>query len=219
MSIPKVIVQTYKTSKLPLIVRWKIRKFKKMNPEYVYEFYDDERVDAFIKSEFDNETYSLFKRIDIGAARADFFRYAILYKKGGVYLDIDSFILKKLDEFVLPTDSAIISLESNLQYYVQYALFFEQGHPFLKRTLELVIDNLKTNRYPYDIHKMTGPSVFAQAINECKKEIPNVKFRQLDIDYDKMVQFSFPMSKTFLYGFSRKNHWKKVSKIKPILKN
>lgn len=219
MSIPKLIVQTYKTTKLPIFVRWKIRKFKKMNPGYTYEFYDDESVDAFIRGEFDSETYALFKRIDIGAAKADFFRYAFLYKKGGIYLDIDSFILKKLDDIILPTDSAIISLESNLQYYVQYALFFEQGHPFLKKTLELVIDNLKNNRYPYDIHKMTGPTVFAKAVNECKAENPNVKYRQLDIDYEKMVQFSFPMSKTFLYGFSRKNHWKKVSKLKPILKN
>ena len=36
-------------------------------------------------------------------------------------------------------------------------------------------------------------------------------------DYQKNVQFSFRMSKIFLYGFSKKNHWKKTQKNIPII--
>ncbi|MGY0039768.1 glycosyltransferase family 32 protein [Pedobacter sp. NJ-S-72] len=89
MSIPKIIHQTFKTSKLPVITRWHIARFRKKNPEYSYEFYDDLRIEAFLLKEFDEDMLSLYKRINIGAAKADFFRYAVLYKKGGVYLDID----------------------------------------------------------------------------------------------------------------------------------
>jgi len=218
MPIPKTIYQTYKTSKLPFITKWHIYRLRKINPEYDYQFYDDQRIESFIKTEFDSTVYDLYKQIDIGAAKADFFRYAILYKKGGVYLDIDSKILKKLDSIIMPDDSAVISLESNMKCYVQYALFFDKGHPFLKRTLEVVIDNLQNNRNPYDIHSMTGPTAFTNAIKECLADSPETQYRQLDFDYNRMVQFSYPMSKTFLYGFSRKNHWKNQSKTKPILK-
>ena len=45
-------------------------------------------------------------------------------------------------------------------------LFFDKGHPFLKRTIEVVLDNIKKNKYPNNIHKMTGPGAYTQAINE-----------------------------------------------------
>jgi len=209
MAIPKTIIQTFKTSKLPFLTRWHIRMLKKRNPEYDYQFYDDVKIDGFIKDEFGQEIFDLYKKINIGAAKADFFRYAVLYKNGGVYLDVDSLILNKLDDFILPNDSAIISLERNLKYYVQWALVFEAGHPFLKKTLEIVLNNIKENKYPHDVHKMTGPSAYSLAISECLIESPNIQYRQLGVDYDSMFRFSYPMSKFFLYGLSRKNHWKK----------
>ena len=217
MSIPKVIYQTYKTSKLPLIFKWHIHNLKKKNTAYDYQFYDDNRVESFILNEFGDDIFKLFKRINIGAAKADFFRYAILFKKGGIYLDIDSRILYEIDNFVKPDDKAVISYEKNMKHFIQFALFFEANHPFLKRTLDLIFDNIINNAYPYDTHKMTGPTVFTQAVKECIKESPNISYRTLGVDYEGKVQFSFPTSKTFLYGFSRKNHWKKLSSKIPVI--
>lgn len=219
MAIPKSIHQTFKTSKLPLITKWHIRQLKKKNPDYTYHFYDDNDIDAFIKAEFDQEVLNLYRKIKIGAAKADFFRYAILYKKGGIYLDIDSRIISPLSKFIISNDHAVISKESNLRNYIQYALFFEKEHPFLKKTLEVVMENLKENKYPGDVHKTTGPAAFTKAIEECLKENISVPYREMGIDYEGHVEFSYPMSKTFLYGFSRKGHWKKQMKEdKSILK-
>lgn len=219
MAIPKTIYQTFRTSKLPLITKWHIRRMKNRNPEYDYQFYDDERINNFIHDEFGQEIFDLYKRIQIGAAKADFFRYAILYKKGGIYLDIDSLILNKLDDFILPTDSAVVSPENNLEHYVQWALVFEAGHPFLKKTLEMVIDNLKENRYPHSVHQMTGPTVYGCAIRECLKESSQIQYRQLGVDYEDNFKFHYSTSKFFLYGLSRKNHWKKQQLTRTILKD
>lgn len=217
MAIPKIIHQTYKTAKLPLIFQWHIYNLKKRNPAYSYEFYDDARVDAFMRDNFDKEVYDLYSRINIGAAKADFFRYAVLYKKGGVYLDVDSRILTKIDDFVSPDDAAVISHEQGEACYIQYALFFEPNHPFLEKTIELLVENLQQNSFPYDTHKMTGPTVYTRGIEACMASLPDVSYKQLGINYENHVQFSFPGSKTFLYGFSRKNHWRKVGKATPVI--
>jgi len=218
MSIPKTIYQTFKTSRLPWLTQYHIYNMRKRNPSYDYRFYDDMMIEEFLKSEFEPEVFDIYKSINVGAAKGDFFRYNILYKKGGVYLDIDSLFLTKIDDIIRPDDSAVISLESNLDYYVQYALFYEPGHPFLKRTIELMLENLRTNKFPYNTHQMTGPTVYTEAIRSCLTDTPKVPHRQIDINYEKKVKFSYPMSKTFLYGFSRKNHWKTLSKTQPILK-
>lgn len=219
MSIPKVIYQTYKTAKLPLIFKWHIGRLKKNNPEYDYQFFDDKRVDEFILKEYGEEVFNLYKRINIGAAKADFFRYAILYKKGGVYLDIDSRILSKIDDFIREEDAAVVSYEPGEECFIQYALFFEANHPFLAQTMDTMISNLKTNKYPFNTHKMTGPSMFTSAINECIESSPNHAYRILGIDYENHVEFSFKGSKTFLYGIFRKNHWKKLAKSVPVIKD
>ncbi len=219
MPIPKTIFQTYKTAKLPALTRWHVGRLKRRNPQYDYQFYDDARIDAFLKEEYGREVYDAYRRIHIGAAKADFFRYAILYKKGGIYLDIDSLILAKLDEFILPGDRAIISLESNLEYYIQFALFYEAGHPFLKETMELIIRNIGENKYPHQVHKMTGPAAYSSAIRKCLEASPDVAYRQVGVDYDRKVKFSYRMSKFFMYGLSRKNHWKKLEQTTPVLKD
>lgn len=219
MAIPKTIYQTFKSSKLPLLTRWHIYIMKKRNPEYDYQFYDDQMIDDFIEKEYGSDIFDLYKRINVGAAKADFFRYAILYKKGGVYLDIDSLLVSKLGKFILPTDCAIISHESHGGFFVQWALVYEAGHPFLQKTLEVVIDNLKNNTYPFDVHKMTGPTAYTQAVIECLNNNNNLNYRLMGSDFEGNFQFSYPMSKLFLYGLNRKNHWKTQASLKPVLKD
>jgi len=186
---------------------------KKMNPEYKYEFYDDNRIESFLKNEMPEENFQAYKRITIGAAKADFFRYNILYRYGGVYLDIDSTIKGDLNKFIREDDAAIISKERNPGMYVQWALIFEAGHPFLKRTIEKILDNIEQNRFPNDVHQMTGPSVYSSAIRECLEQ-GQVKFREVGVDYDGMFQFKHPLNK-LLYG--KREHWKKTQLKQPVI--
>ena len=216
MAIPKIIHQTFKSSKLPWLTRWHISRFKRKNPEYHYEFYDDLRIEKFLSEEFNDDILKTYQRLNIGAAKADFFRYAVLLKKGGVYIDIDSAIKGRLDDFIRADDSAIISSEKNPGLYVQWALVFEAGHPFLKKTLELVCENIKHNSYPHDVHQMTGPSVYTKAIEQALKENPHIKYRVLGIDYNGHLKFKYLFSKFSLYN--KGEHWKKLQLTKPVLR-
>lgn len=215
MSIPKIIHQTFKSKDLPFITKWHISRFKKRNPDYIYEFYDDARIEKFLAEEFEPEILKLYRRLNIGAAKADFFRYAVLLKKGGVYVDIDSSIKGSLNDFINPTDSAIISEEKNPGLFVQWALVYEAGHPFLKQVLELVCDNIRYNKYPHDVHRMTGPTAYTEAIQQCLAKNPAVNYRILGIDYNGHLKFKYPLSKLL---YEKGEHWKKMQLTKPVLR-
>ena len=216
MAIPKVIYQTFKSNDLPFITRWHINRFRKNNKDYQYEFYDDQRIESFFLEEFGAEILSYYKRINIGAAKADMFRYAVLLKKGGIYIDIDSDIKGSLNDIIKKEDKAIISLEKNPDLFVQWALIYEPNHPFLQRTLDKVIDNIKVNRYPNDVHKMTGPSVYTEAINECLSESADIPYRIMGTDYNGCLKFKYRFSK-FLYD--KGEHWKKKQLTIPVLRS
>lgn len=215
MSIPKIIYQTFKSGKLPLITRWHISRFKSKNRDYKYEFYDDKRIESFLKEAYGEETLKLYQLLNIGAAKADFFRYAILLKNGGIYLDIDSLIKGSLNDFILPDDVAVISDEANPDLYVQWALVFEANHPFLQKTMELMCDNIRGNKFPHDVHKMTGPTVYSEAINHCLAENPSTPYRKLGVDYNGHFKFKYPLSKLL---YERGTHWKKQQLTRPVLK-
>ena len=217
MAIPKIIHQTFKSSKLPWLTRWHISRFRKNNPDYIYEFYDDARIDTFILEGFGEEVFHLYKRLNIGAAKADFFRYAVLYKKGGVYVDIDSGINGSLNDFILPTDVAVITKERNPDLFVQWALIYEAGHPFLEKTIEIVLENINTNAYPHDVHKMTGPTAYTLAINQCINQNPNIQYRVFGMDYNNHFTIKYKFGKFFLYNDG--DHWKKKQLITPVLKS
>ncbi len=215
MAIPKVIYQTFKTQKLPLVHQWHISRFKAANQSYQYQFFTDERIEDFLATEYGAEVINAYKRLQIGAAKADFFRYAILYKKGGIYLDIDSTIKKPLHRFITDSDSAVVSFEKNGRIYVQWALIYGREHPFLERTLHFVLQNIKENKYPHDVHQMTGPSVYTKAITKCLLENPNIPHRLLGVDYNGFFKFKFPLSKM---AYQKGGHWKEEQKLKPVLK-
>jgi len=215
MAIPKVIYQTFKTQKLPFIHQWHIRRFKAANKEYSYQFFTDGDIEDFLAKEYGGDVTGAYKRLQIGAAKADFFRYALLYKKGGVYLDIDSSIKKPLREFLTEDDAAVISFEKNNRLYVQWALIYSAGHPFLERTLELVLENIAANKHPHDVHQMTGPTVYTKAINECLKTDPGIPHRVLGVDYNGFLKFKFPLSKL---AYQKGGHWKIEQQTKPVLK-
>ncbi|MBW8360761.1 MAG: glycosyl transferase [Kaistella sp.] len=217
MAIPKQIFQTFKTEKLPWLTRFYIRRMLKRNPGYSYHFYDDEKIVRFLAEEYPEEYLKAYNRLTIGAAKADFFRYAILYKKGGIYIDIDSGVRTRFSDFIKEDDVALVTDEVPPTYYVQWALFYEAGHPFLAKTMEMMLDNIKTHRFPHNVHKTTGPSVYTLAVKECLEQNPDIPYRFMEPDYGNHMQFKYRMGKFFLYK-NKSEHWKRKQELTDIIK-
>ena len=75
-------------------------KWKQLNPEYRIELYDDKRCEDFLKTSFGTEYLDVFRYIQDGPIKADFWRICILYRYGGVYSDIDNEPLVSLSSFL-----------------------------------------------------------------------------------------------------------------------
>lgn len=188
------------------------------NKDYKYEFYDDERIEQFMKESFGPRVYNAYSKLQIGAAKADFFRYAVLYKRGGVYLDLDSDILVSLDKYLKEDDKAVITHERiHRAFYVQWALIYDKEHPFLEKTIEYIVDNIEQKRFLHDTHGLTGPGVYSKAINDTIQENPEVPYRLMPDDYDGMFKFKYKLGKILIYG-DKSKHWKKLQQKIPVIK-
>ena len=85
-TIPKIIHCTYFT--IETIPSYVWENLKKYSNDYKIIFYDDKDCISFLKKNFNQQYSNKFKKLKIGAHKADFFRYCVIYILGGIYLDI-----------------------------------------------------------------------------------------------------------------------------------
>lgn len=85
MSIPKQLFQTWKTKNITNELKEITGTWQQKNKNYKYFLYDDDECENFIKNNFDNDVLSAYKKIIIGAFKADLWRVCILYQLGGFY--------------------------------------------------------------------------------------------------------------------------------------
>jgi mannosyltransferase OCH1-like enzyme len=122
--IPLDIYQTWSTKDMPLNMKDCVQKLQNYNPEFKHHLYDDNDCRNFIKNHFENDVLYAYDNLIPTAYKADLWRYCILYKKGGIYLDIkfqceDNFKLVEMTDqeyFVLdrPYVDVNMSLDENI---------------------------------------------------------------------------------------------------------
>lgn len=190
--IPRIIHQTYVSeAAIPGEIAAGVAALKAMNPGWEYRFYDDPAVEAFIRDVYGPKILDYYRRIDprYGAARADLFRYLLIYKCGGVYLDIKSTVARPLDEILDTGERYLLCRWNNgagakFQGYGLHAALrsvgggeFQQWHviaapgaPFLRAVIDAVLTNI--DRYRPWLHgtgrrgvlQVTGPIAYTLAI-------------------------------------------------------
>ena len=86
--IPKILHQTFYRRDLPPRVAANVAGMRARNADWEYRFYDDADSADFIRTKCSPRVFDQFNRInpEYGAARADIFRYLLMYEYGGVYL-------------------------------------------------------------------------------------------------------------------------------------
>lgn len=163
--IPKHIYQVWHDKdNLPPFYKKYNDQLKQQLPNYSYTLFDEREINTFVNTYYVGEISECYNKLNTITSKVDFWRYLYLYKYGGIYLDIDSMIMKNIDTLIEDVDG-VISREPNKPYtYVQWALFFCKEHPILLKTIKLVTQNIKSN-ITQTILELTGPVVFTKAVD------------------------------------------------------
>lgn len=171
-SIPYKIIQTMKTNNVPEKMYLSAMSWSKKNPEYDYEFFDDNRIIKFIKNNYNKNILTKFMVINSGAAKADFFRWLYLYKHGGIYVDIDSVCLKPINEITK-------QYQNNKNVFISKSLLYNnvQFWPSLKNIGYRINHNLIIAS-PHHILLKKSINYSLRVFNDAFKRKKNIKLPQ-----------------------------------------
>lgn len=161
--IPRRIIQIYKTNKIHTHIYKNVMKMIEKNPEYDYLFITYEIARELIKKHFDEKTMAAYEKIQIGAAKADFIRYVVLYLYGGIYLDLDASIEIEIDRFI-PNDTDFIFFYRFVDEtkMTQWIFFTKPENHIIKKIINEMVDRIHNNET--NIFIATGPTLFTDVI-------------------------------------------------------
>lgn len=214
MKIPNKIHQTVRDKKnLTSDLLENIKSIKIINPDYEYHLYDDIEALDFISKNYGQREVNAFLSINpkYGPAKADLFRYLLMYRCGGIYLDIKSTIKYPLNNFIGKDDEYILSnwnesfgkwwLYGVPKEYQQWHIICIPGHQILRDVIESVLWNIE-NYHPFrfgvghlGVLRTTGPIAYSKVIQKYLpiKGVKIVDIESLGIRYsifDKNVSHS-----------------------------
>ncbi len=151
--IPKIIHQIWIGSPLPEKYLPLIDSWKKHHPDWTYILWDDAMIEALNLE--NKEQYALSNN---WGQKADIARYEILYRFGGMYVDIDFECLKPFDQFHHCYD-----YYTGVGYSGRFAVFngligSVPGHPILRACIDtLDITTYYEGTSDHNILFTTGP--------------------------------------------------------------
>jgi mannosyltransferase OCH1-like enzyme len=176
--VPLVIYESWKTHEVPKGMRDNILRLLETNPEFDYYLYSDEECAAFIADNFDQDVLAAFHTLKPGAYKSDLWRYCILYKLGGVYLDIKYYstvpLIKIIDNnatvYVRDADSYSVQIPAG-DFSFQTCLYngFMVSPPkneIFKLCIDEIVISCKRRLYRRNNVDVTGPCLLGRTVQQ-----------------------------------------------------
>ncbi|PGH34879.1 alpha 1,6-mannosyltransferase [[Emmonsia] crescens] len=194
---PAYIWQTWKYTPASASFDEKLRPFEaswtEWHPTFVHEVITDDAVDPLLRYLYPAfpEILDAYRALPLAVLKADFFRYLILLARGGIYSDIDTYVLKPAADW-LPrhvdrsTIGLIIGIEadagnrddwqkwySRQVQFCQWTIQAKPGHPVLRDIVATITEDalrmkragiLSAKKMDKSIVEFTGPAVWTDAI-------------------------------------------------------
>jgi mannosyltransferase OCH1-like enzyme len=173
---PFTIYMTWSYSELPTDMYENIITNIKNNPEFDFYIYDDNKCREFIQDNFDTDVLNAFDNLVPGAYKADLWRYCILYKNGGIYMDIKYSIKTKLIDLVKKYPLCFVKDRLTNRVY-NGVMIVPPNFKIFDYAIKEIVNNVKNKYYGRDPLDPTGPGLLGKIIS--------------DNDYNSTVQLLF----------------------------
>ena len=158
IKIPKIIHQVWLGGELPHKYKVLSESWKRFHPTWEYKLWTDKDVEGFgLKNK---ELF--YKAVNMGQ-RSDIFRYEILNRHGGLYIDTDFECLKPFDDLLYLDFFTGISYDTKMVLYVGL-IATVPGHPIIEKCVNLIGSYNGNN--VFTVMDTTGPYYFTRCFYE-----------------------------------------------------
>lgn len=164
-TIPKIIFQTMETHLTTVHIRSCIDQVRSLNPKYKYYYFTAHDCRVFIQKHYPKvlEAYDLLLP---GAYKADLWRYCVLHKYGGFYMDTRMYPFLSFDSIVTKETEFMSCIDGAPNELYQAILAAVPGSVYLQHAIDECVENIQKRRNRIGDLAITGPRVMGRALNK-----------------------------------------------------
>ena len=111
---------------------------KKYASNYNHLIFDDDECLDYIKNNYDDKVLETYNKLKNKAHKADLFRYCILYKEGGLYMDIKVELIKDISNLFDPNILTTCFRKKNIFNGI---ISTPKNNPLLLELINYMVDN------------------------------------------------------------------------------
>jgi len=189
---------------LPPIMQKNYDTLKDQNPTIQFHLYNEPMCREFIETHFEKDVLDAYDKLVPSSYKSDLWRYCILYKHGGIYLDIkytsiDRFSLAELcynEQFVL--DSSNYWEENQYGIYTAF-IIAKPENPILKQCIREIVNNTREELYGWNALYPTGPGLLGKQYfyNDLKQNVDKHRDVRLFFINNQIVYQNRPILKAY----------------------
>jgi len=208
--VPLNIFQTWHTTNLPPLMQKTINIIKELNPKFTYKLYDDDECRSFIMNNFSADVVNAFDTLIPGAYKADLWRYCILYKLGGIYLDI-KYRPTNGFKFINMTEKEHFVLDSDKEGIYNALMICKAGNQILLNCIFKIVDNVQKRYYGNSALEPTGPLLISKFFSKEDKQNLDMFHNYLENFDNRFICFNnYLIFKSYTGYIEESNNHKKV---------
>jgi tetratricopeptide (TPR) repeat protein len=159
--IPRTIVQYWDSGRPPPDVLALMQTWQNWNPDHTVRWFDDAAARDFLANAFTPDVLLAYSRVREPAQKADLFRLAWLFARGGCYVDCDDRCHAPLTS-IMPPNVTLVLYQEDLGTLGNNFIATIPQHPVIGRALDLAVDSVLAGDGD-EMWFATGPGLLTRA--------------------------------------------------------
>ena len=150
------------------------KQIKNLYPNAEYHLYSGEEIEEIIKSNFEDDVFTAYKKLKPYSYKGDLARFCLLYLYGGLYIDLNVKLintipnLDKLNFFAFKD----IAKSSKRSWSVANSIIFAtKKSKIMKKCIDIIVENCKNEYYGISVLDVSGCIVLGRAIMTSNEDI------------------------------------------------
>jgi mannosyltransferase OCH1-like enzyme len=151
--IPKIIHQSYISNNVKKNMYNAINRWRLMNMNYEYKYWTDEECYEMVCS-FGEDVAEAYNMLYMGAAKSILFRLCVLYKYGGVWIDVSTDCKNSIDKILSNHDFIMVADKDQNYGIYQKFICTEMNNPIIKHILHFTVNRVLNHEKFDRIHQI-----------------------------------------------------------------
>jgi len=225
-SVPLVVYQSWGYRKIPYYMQETIEANMKLNSEFDFYIFSDEDCRKFIEDNYENDVTIAFNTLKPGAYKSDLWRYCILYKKGGIYMDIKMKCVQPLVTLVRRYPVLFVNDRpmNNISNGIWNGFMISTPeNPIFKRCISEIVENCRMKLYKRNPLDITGPHLLGRIADNSPNRLgsrvaylahkSNAKTQEVEVNLlsdDSTIIDEYPEYRAEQKEYQRSAHYSKL---------